>query len=192
MCHCNSGYPYRHLACIWDVFRYGAVIIRLQMHHVKWAEAQFSCQADGGGNLANLFSLPSKFIKGIAKNIANILFKIKGPDFNTFWFGNSPCWYFVVIANTANKRHYHFENACLRPEEFVNLRDSPSRYILCEHRLAESTCDSDADCDLNATCIYNQLDNFQVLVHSNVTRSKTCGCNNGFFGNGSSCEEIDL
>ena len=71
--------------------------------------------------------------------------------------------------------------------EMLKLDSRKTTYSICERRIKEIPCESQRDCDGNATCSQNQM--IQFGEESNIA-NKTCTCNFGFYGNGKVCMEV--
>ena len=172
-CHCRRDYSIRQFACIWDVIRYDVTTIRLHLYPIRRHEARAACQADGG----ELATLPISIRSDMEKNIINILRNIGGTEDYFFeYFLHGHYWYDdVVLCLTRQLWDFYYRPYC-------RIR----AFTLCEYRISKSACESDDDCDSNATCGFDQFTNSSTLMPYNDTQ-KMCNCNLGFYGNGSSC-----
>ena len=145
------------------MIKYGAITVRLHHHFVKRQEAEAACQADGG----TLATLPASIRSNLEENITNILSSIGGR-----YNGISYFWYDEIVL-CLDKRHRNF---------YYGFPYCPGRpffaFTLCEHRISKSACDSDDDCDSNATCGFDHFTNSSTFmpyddmqkISQNITR----------------------
>ena len=182
-CQCMTGSVSFQTACLWELTKNGASTYYLRRmisyREISWTDHQLICQQEGG-DLATVTS--SRLGEKVLASATALATTLRG--LGTSWW----------VAGSGNGT---IDNSCLEFSRTGTIY-SFSRigicksllYSLCERRVKEIPCVSDADCHSNATCSHDVVTYRKFEMTSDVA-VKTCTCNFGFYGNGSVCEEVD-